>query len=207
MILSWQKLSEEDVKSRLPIVPDFPHRGIQFVDIMPVFADHDLMMYAIQKMNDRYLSQKDYADKWREGVSPSEAAELEKLTIIDKVVAIESRGFLFGAQIAYELGVPLVPVRKPGKLPGAILSRSYNLEYGHGQLQMQAGAIKQSEQVLIVDDILATGGTLECAAKMIEECNAYVAGISVFYEIESLAGRNRLVGQRTKYNVHSVIKG
>jgi adenine phosphoribosyltransferase len=120
----------------------------------------------------------------------------------DAVVGVESRGFLFGAPIAAALGLPFVPVRKPGKLPAQILSVDYALEYGSGRLDIHADALDSGSRVLIVDDLLATGGTAAGAAKLVELLGASVAGFVFFIELTDLAGRGRLDG----YDVHALVQ-
>ena len=149
-------------------IPDFPKPGIVFKDIMPMLADAPAFTAAIDAM----------AAPWR-------AAN------IDAVLAIESRGFLLGAPLARALDAGLVPVRKPGKLPGTVLEQAYALEYGEDALQLQAGALASGARVLLVDDVLATGGTLLAARALAEQLDAQVVGAGVLLEIGALAGRSR----------------
>ncbi len=153
-------------------IPDFPKPGIIFKDITPVLLDPKLFGVAIQGMTDPYRDS---------GVT--------------RVVAIESRGFMFGAPIALQLGAGLVPVRKPGKLPAARQRVEYALEYGTDALEMHADAISAADRVLIVDDVLATGGTAEAAARLVRERGADIAGFSFLIELGFLEGRSRLVPQ------------
>ena len=121
---------------------------------------------------------------------------------IDVIVAIESRGFIFGAPLACRLGKPLVPVRKEGKLPGDTVSAEYFLEYGSSRVEMHLGDVGPGDQVLIVDDLLATGGTLAAAAHLVETCEAEVAAMGLVIELEDLGGRNTLGA----YDVFSLIQ-
>lgn len=121
---------------------------------------------------------------------------------IDKVVVIESRGFIFGTPIAYELGAGVVPVRKPGKLPADTLTEEYDLEYGTNTLQIHTDAINQNERVIIVDDLLATGGTVEASIRLVENLGGKIVGISFLAELLDLNGRARVEG----YPIHSLVQ-
>lgn len=157
-------------------IPDFPIPGIMFRDITTLLADGPLFRITIDAMT------APFAD-------------------IDKVVVIESRGFIFGTPIAYSLGAGVVPVRKPGKLPSETLVERYDLEYGTNELQIHADAIEPGERVLIVDDLLATGGTLEATIKLVERLGGEIVGISVLAELTALNGRQHTRG----YPVHSLL--
>jgi len=152
-------------------IPDFPKPGIQFRDLTPVFADGPALHAVTQAL-----------------VEPFRGS-------IDAVAGVEARGFLLSATAAYELGLGTLLVRKPGKLPGTVLSRSYDLEYGSATLEVQPADLPIGSRVLLVDDILATGGTLGAAAALIEEAGWIVAGISVVMELEGLGGREALPGR------------
>ena len=152
-------------------VPDFPKPGIVFKDIMPMLADAEAFAAAIDTL----------AAPWRDAR-------------IDAVLAIESRGFLFGAPLARTLGAGLVPLRKPGKLPGPVLEARYALEYGNDVLQVQADAVAPGTRVLLVDDVLATGGTLLAAQVLAQRLGAEIAGASVLMELAFLNGRSRWNG-------------
>jgi adenine phosphoribosyltransferase len=156
-------------------VVDFPRPGIVFKDITPVLLDPDLFSQAAEAMARPF----------------GEAG-------ITRVVAIESRGFMFGAPIALRLRAGLVPVRKPGKLPGARERVEYALEYGTDALEMHADAIGPGDRVLVVDDVLATGGTAEAAARLVETRRATLAGFSFLLELEFLDGRRRLAPRRVE---------
>jgi adenine phosphoribosyltransferase len=157
--------------NRIRDIPDFPKPGIVFKDIMPVLADADAFAGAIDAM----------AAPWRH-------------TPVDVVMAIEARGFLLGAPLARSLGAGLVPVRKPGKLPGATHEQRYALEYGEDALQVQADGIAAGARVLLVDDVLATGGTLGAARALAERIGAEVVGGAVLIELGFLGGRARWQG-------------
>ncbi|MET0582331.1 MAG: adenine phosphoribosyltransferase [Pseudoxanthomonas sp.] len=147
-------------------VPDFPRPGILFKDITPVLADADAFAAAIGEM----------AAPWR-GVA------------VDAVVGIESRGFILGAALALALGAGFVPVRKPGKLPGRVLSLDYALEYGSDRLQIHADALAPGARVIVVDDVLATGGTLKAALELTRQQGAEVIGAAVLLELGLLGAR------------------
>ena len=149
-------------------IPDFPKPGIVFKDIMPMLADADAFAAAIDAL----------AQPWRG-------------TRVDAVLAIESRGFLLGAPLARTLGAGLVAVRKPGKLPGDVFEQSYALEYGEDALQVQADAVAKGTRVLLLDDVLATGGTLMAARALAERLDADVVGAGVLMELGFLDGRSR----------------
>ena len=149
-------------------VPDFPSPGIVFKDIAPLLADARAFAAMLEAL----------AAPWRQ----------ER---IDAVAGIESRGFILGAALARQLEAGFVPVRKPGKLPGALLEESYALEYGNDRLQLQADALPAGARVLLVDDVLATGGTLAAAARLLQRQGARIAGAAVLMELPSLQGRAR----------------
>ncbi|MGH7427147.1 MAG: adenine phosphoribosyltransferase [bacterium] len=150
-------------------VPDFPKPGIIFKDITPVLLDVRLFEMATRAM-----------------------AEPFRAAGITRVVAIESRGFMFGAPIALQLGAGLVPVRKPGKLPSSRERVEYSLEYGTDALEMHSDAISRGDRVMIVDDVLATGGTAEAAARLVRTRGAEIVGFSFLIELGFLDGRSRL---------------
>ena len=147
-------------------IPDFPKPGILFKDITPVLADGDAFADAIAAM----------AEPWR-GVA------------LDAVVGVEARGFILGAALARELDVGFVPVRKPGKLPGETLSQDYGLEYGRDRLEIHADALPAGARVIVVDDVLATGGTLNAALALVERQGARIVGTGVLVELGFLEAR------------------
>ena len=158
-----------DLKALIREVPDFPHPGVLFRDITPLLLDVAAYRYVIDELS-RQIGE----------LSP------------DAIVGIESRGFLFGAPVAYNLGVPFVPVRKAGKLPAERMSVEFALEYGEGQLDIHADALERGQQVVIVDDLLATGGTAAAAAKLVELLGAYVRAMAFLVELAFLGGRERV---------------
>ena len=173
------KDSIDSIADRIRDVPDFPKKGILFKDITPVLSDIDTLRASIKEMAAPFM-------------------DLE----IDVVVGIESRGFIFGAPIADVLDCSFVPVRKPGKLPWKTESVSYELEYGTDALEIHEDAITEGQNVLIVDDLLATGGTAEATCKLVSKLGGNIKGLSVLIELEALNGRKRL----NPYNVHSLVQ-
>ena len=159
-------------------VPDFPEKGIQFKDITPLMGNPDALRAAVKGLS-----------------GPFNGAG------IDVVVAIEARGYLLGVPVAVELGTGLVPVRKVGKLPWHTYRVDYALEYGSETLEMHRDALKEGARVLIVDDVLATGGTMQATAKLVEQGGGSVAGMAVLIELAFLKGRDEL----TDYDLHSLI--
>jgi adenine phosphoribosyltransferase len=156
-----------DLRSRIRDVPDFPRRGVLFKDITPLLGDPAAMAEAV-------------------------AALAQRAPAADAVVAIESRGFIFGTALALKLGLPLVPARKFGKLPGRTARRVYSLEYGEDTLEIHADAFQPGQRTLIVDDLLATGGTAAATATLVEELGAKVAALLFVIELRGLGGRERL---------------
>jgi adenine phosphoribosyltransferase len=159
----------ELLATRIRDVPDYPHQGILFKDITPLLAD-----------------------------GPAFAAVVAEMAVghegVDKVAGIEARGFILAAPVAYFLGAGFVPVRKEGKLPTRTYAQSYQLEYGNATLEVHTDAFAQDERVLIVDDVLATGGTAAATAELVRRSGATVAGIVVLLELGFLSGRDKLPG-------------
>ena len=168
------KKLEEYVRS----IPDFPEPGIIFRDITTILQDQDGLHLAIQSMQDKL-----------------------KDTEFDVVVGTESRGFIFGVPIAYNLHKAFVPVRKKGKLPCETVSMEYDLEYGSAVIEMHKDSIKPGQKVVLVDDLVATGGTIEAAIKLVEELGGEVVKVVFLMELAGLKGRERLKG----YEVESVL--
>lgn len=159
----------ELIEKKIKVVEHFPKPGINFLDMSPVLSDGPLFASLIDQMCAPFKNQK-----------------------IDKIVAIESRGFILGAAMAQKLGAGLVMVRKRGKLPGTTLSVSYQLEYGTDQLEIQPDALRAGDKTLIVDDVLATGGTAQATYQLCEKLQADVVAFSFFIEIVFLDGRQKL---------------
>ena len=168
-----------DLKKIIREIKDFPKEGIDFKDITTLMQDGDAFKYTIDQFVNELKDQN-----------------------IDIIVGPEARGFLMGTPVAYALGVGFVPVRKPGKLPYETESYEYGLEYGTDVLEIHKDAIKPGQRVAIVDDLLATGGTMEAAAKLIEKLGGEVVSMQFLIELESLEGREKL----SKYNVNSLLQ-
>ena len=169
----------DELKRYIREVPDFPKPGILFYDITTLLADPEGLRRVLDHFTDLF-------------------GDLG----IDKVVGIESRGFLFGPHLAYRLETGFVPVRKPGKLPAETVSESYELEYGSDRLEIHADAVGPGERVLIVDDLVATGGTAAATARLVRACGAEVAALGFVVELTFLPGRRQLEG----YDVHTLIR-
>ncbi len=160
-----------DVAGLIRDVPDFPKPGVLFKDITTLIREGPAFKYVVDQITARYLHMG-----------------------IQRVVAIESRGFIFAAPIAYHLGAGFVPVRKPGKLPWESIKTEYELEYGSNVLEIHKDALDPGDRILIVDDVLATGGSAAATVKLVEELGGKVAGIAVVVELGFLNGRERLSG-------------
>jgi adenine phosphoribosyltransferase len=159
-------------------IPDFPKPGILFKDITPLLANPDAFAAAVRLLSDHYRGAR-----------------------IDAIAAAEARGFLFAAPMALDLKLPLIPLRKPGKLPYRTYSLKYELEYGSAELQMHVDGFEQGARVLLVDDVLATGGTMEAGAKLITQAGGVVAACAFLVELSFLKGRERL----KDYEVYSLL--
>lgn len=168
----------ENLKKYIRSVPDFPKPGIKFYDITTLLIDPDGFKKALDEME-----------------------SFVKPLGVFKIISIESRGFVFGAALADRLGIGLVTARKPGKLPYKTISEEYALEYGTDSLEIHSDAVNEGEKVVVVDDLIATGGTLQAVCKMIERLGGVVAGISVVIDLSFLPWREKLQG----YNVHHLI--
>ena len=169
----------EKIAGRIRNVPDFPKKGIVFKDITPVLSDVSTLRASVKEMATPFVN-----------------------SGINVVVGIESRGFIFGAPIADMLNCSFVPVRKPGKLPWKTRSITYELEYGTDTLEIHEDSIAEGQNVLIVDDLLATGGTAEATCKLVSELGGNIKGVSLLIELEVLNGREKL----NQYNVHSLVQ-
>ncbi|SEF92548.1 adenine phosphoribosyltransferase [Caloramator fervidus] len=168
-----------DLKEKIRVIEDFPKKGISFKDITTVLKDGEGFKYIIDKIVEKVKDKE-----------------------IDLVVGPEARGFVLGAPVAYALGVGFVPIRKPGKLPADTLRYEYSLEYGNDALEIHKDAIIPGQRVLIVDDLLATGGTISAVAKLVEELGGVVASMGFVVELTGLKGREKLKG----YDVFSLVQ-
>jgi len=168
-----------DLEALIRNVPDFPKPGIQFKDITTLLKNGPAFKHIIDGWRDRY------ADRG-----------------VDAIVGAEARGFMFGGALAYALGLPFVPVRKPGKLPAETLSETFQLEYGTDTLEIHRDALNAGERVVLIDDLLATGGTMEAVAKLVERLGAEIVEIAFVIELPLLKGRERLQA----YPVHTLVE-
>lgn len=159
-------------------IPDFPKPGIQFKDITPLVKNPAMQRLAVHQLVHPFLG--------------------ERLTA---VVGMEARGFIFGSLVAWELGIGFVPLRKPGKLPYDVQSITYDLEYGSAELEVHVDALNRKDRVLLIDDLLATGGTAAASCILIEKLGAEIAGCAFVVELDDLRGRDKLSG----YRIHSLI--
>jgi len=169
----------DHLKRLIRTIPDFPKRGIEFRDLTTLFLDSGGFQDVIGAMASEFRHQK-----------------------IDMLVGIESRGFILGAPLAVALGKGFVPVRKPGKLPGPKIGVEYSLEYGVDRLEIHTDALRKGMRVLLVDDLLATGGTMEAACRLVEQVGGEVAGCAFVVELVDLKGRERL----TKFPIYRMIE-
>jgi adenine phosphoribosyltransferase len=169
----------EDLKKLIREVPDFPKPGILFYDITTLLKDPLGLHWAVDLLANHYVGQ-----------------------LIDRVVGIEARGFIFAPMVAYRLNAGFVPVRKPKKLPAETARAAYSLEYGQDALEIHRDAISKGQQVLIIDDLLATGGTAAAVAGLVESLGGKVTGIGFLIELEFLKGREKL----SRYNLHAILK-
>ena len=168
-----------DVKDKIRDVADFPHKGILFRDITTALKEPETLRMMVDYLCEQFKDEK-----------------------IDYVAGIESRGFIFGMPMAYKLNAGFVPIRKPNKLPAMTYSQSYELEYGTDMIEIHADAVGPGSRVLIVDDLLATGGTAEAACKLVRKTGAQLVGIAFLIELEALKGRQKLEDE----NIISMVK-
>jgi adenine phosphoribosyltransferase len=167
-----------DLKSKIRRIPNF--KGVVFWDITPLLKDRDAFRECIKRMADHYRAKE-----------------------IDLVVSSEARGFIFGGALAYELGVGFVPIRKKGKLPSKVISLTYQKEYEQDTIEIHKDAIEPGQRVLLMDDLLATGGTIKANAELVEKLGGVVASICVLIELDYLKGRDLL---KDKYDIFSLIR-
>ena len=168
-----------DLKKIIRNIPDFPKKGIVFRDITPLIRDGETFKYSVDMMIKHYKDKK-----------------------IDAILGAEARGFIFGAAMAYKMGVGFIPVRKPGKLPYETCQVSYELEYGKNILEMHLDAVSSGERILIVDDLVATGGTAKAKAELVEKRGGEVVGFCFLIELEFLNPRKLLEG----YDIFSLVR-
>lgn len=168
-----------NLKEKIRVIEGFPKEGISFKDITTILQDGEALRYTVDKLIEFVMDKK-----------------------IDVIVGPEARGFLMGTPIAYKLGVGFVPVRKPGKLPADTIKYEYDLEYGSDALEIHKDSIKPGQKVLIVDDLLATGGTIGSVAKLVEQLGGEVVAINFLIELTGLNGREKLKG----YEVNSLVQ-
>ncbi|MCK4527659.1 adenine phosphoribosyltransferase [candidate division WOR-3 bacterium] len=169
----------EELKEKIRNIPDFPEQGILFRDITTLLMDDKAFKQAVDLMTDLIRNED-----------------------IDVILGIEARGFIFAAPIAYQLGLSLNMIRKPGKLPAETIQESYTLEYGENSIEVHKDAISKGDRVVICDDLLATGGTAQASAHLVEQLGGEVSSIIFLVELTELKGREKIKG----YPVHSIVK-
>ena len=174
-----QEFAAKSLEKAIRDVADFPKKGIIFKDVTTLLKKGDLFANAVDYMYDHF-----------------------RYETIDIIAAIESRGFIFGAALAYKLNIGFVPIRKPGKLPARTLTETYELEYGIDKVEIHRDAVKAGARVLLVDDLLATGGTALAACKLLTRLKSEIVGVVFLIELSFLKGRDQL----KDYKVHSLIK-
>ena len=172
-------MSMDHLKTRIRNVPDFPRAGILFYDITTLLQDPEGFRLAIDAVTLPFRDQQ-----------------------IELVVGIESRGFIFGAAVADRIGAGFAPVRKPGKLPSSTIRATYDLEYGSDSLEMHADAVRDGQRTIIIDDLLATGGTARATTDLVKKLGGQVVGLGFLIELTALNGRDKLTGE----SIHSVLK-
>lgn len=168
----------DSIRSKIRAIPDFPKPGILYRDITPLVKDPHALRLAVHHLIHPFVDDD-----------------------ITAVAGMEARGFIFGSLVAWELSIPFIPLRKPGKLPYDVKSASYDLEYGSAVLEMHVDAVAKGDKVLLVDDLIATGGTARASCELIEQLGAEVAALAFVIELDALAGREKLAG----YRVHSLL--
>ncbi len=174
-----EQLTIADLNALIRDVPDFPQKGVVFKDITPLLADAAGLSLAVEYLTQPFRSMH-----------------------IDKVVGAESRGFIFGTAVARNLTAGFVPIRKPGKLPAKTIGQSYELEYGVDRLEIHQDAIAPGDRIVMVDDLLATGGTIAACCQLVESLGGTIVGVAFLIELSFLNGRERIA----KYPIHSVLK-
>ncbi|HEY4495632.1 MAG TPA: adenine phosphoribosyltransferase [Candidatus Paceibacterota bacterium] len=167
-----------DLKQYIREIPDWPKKGVNFKDITPLLENAEAFKFAVDELAKPYLGKK-----------------------VDLIVGIDARGFIFASALAYKLGAGLAIVRKKGKLPGKTINHDYTLEYASSAIEMREDAIKPDQSVVIVDDLLATGGTMEAAIKLVEQLGGKIEGISFLIDLKFLKGKEKL----KNYPIYSLI--
>jgi len=162
-------MNENFLRQRVKTYDDFPLKGVSFKDLLPILSEPEMTSFLIDRMSELSINKKS-----------------------DAVLAVDARGFIFGSMIAMKLSKPLVVARKPGKLPGELISKDYDLEYGNNSLSIQKNSIRKFNSFVIVDDILATGGTVKCISELLISENKEITGLNVVAELKGLDGRSRL---------------
>jgi len=168
-----------DIASFIRTIPDFPKSGVQFKDVTTLLQNGPAFKYIIDQWKERYATQDIHA-----------------------IVGADARGFIFGSALAYAMELPIALVRKKGKLPHDTISEDYELEYGTDTLEMHIDALNKGDRIVLVDDLLATGGTMEASARLVEKLEAEIVEIACVVELPMLKGRDKLVG----YEVHSLVE-
>ena len=163
-----------ELKDKIRNIPDFPQKGILFRDITTLLKDAQALSYVVDEFTKRY-----------------------KNIPIDMIAGIESRGFILGSALAFQLKKGFIPIRKPGKLPAETVSAEYSLEYGTDRIEMHVDAVREGDRVLLVDDLLATGGTMKAACELVELAGGQVAECSFMIELAGLRGSDKLEGYKT----------
>lgn len=162
-------MAPDELLGHVRVIPDYPKPGVSFRDITPLLGDPNAYGHVVRALVDRFSGHD-----------------------VTRVLGIEARGFILAAPVALQLGAGFVPVRKPGKLPWAVVREEYDLEYGSDKLEMHRDAIHPGERVLVIDDVLATGGTAAAACRLVETLDGVVVGVGVVLELQALGGRQRL---------------
>ncbi len=162
-------MAPDELLGHVRVIPDYPKPGVSFRDITPLLGDPNAYGHVVRALVDRFSGHH-----------------------VTRVLGIEARGFILAAPVALQLGAGFVPVRKPGKLPWAVVREEYDLEYGSDKLEMHRDAIHPGERVLVIDDVLATGGTAAAACRLVETLDGVVVGVGVVLELQALGGRQRL---------------
>jgi adenine phosphoribosyltransferase len=162
-----------DLKSKIRTVPHWPIKGVMFRDITTLLQDGEAFRHSIDELYNRYKNEK-----------------------IDVVVGLEARGFIFGSVLAYKLGVGFIPIRKPGKLPSKTISAEFEKEYGKDKMEIHTDAIKKGDKVLIVDDLIATGGTISAATQLIEKLGGEIVECAFVIDLPDLKGKDKIKGYK-----------